>query len=153
MVFKRLYKFLFVDDLLAASANSAMVKPEPLKKKLLKDLASLTLFSYILFVFNPVMPVIADKMAHSLWLEYHMVTVHHVYGSKHILHELSDNAKQSDNNKSSGSVKTNADDYVHVIPQVTFDFLSANFTIKSYPHYHMNSPIAYSNIHYQPPKV
>jgi hypothetical protein len=152
-VFKRLIKFLFVDDLLAASANSVAVKPEPLKKKLLKDLASLTLFAYILLIFNPVMPVIADKMAHTFWLEYHMVAVHHVYGSVHVLHELSDNAKQSDNAKSSGNTKTNSDDYIHVIPQIAFDFLPANFTIKSYSHYHINSPVSYPDVLYQPPKV
>ena len=150
---KRLYKFLFVDDLLAIPANSAPVSPEPLRKKLMRDLARLTLFAYLLLIFNPVMPLIADKMAHTFWLQYHMVTVHHIYGDAHVDKELTDNAKQAGNDRSAGNIKSASDDYTHIVPAATYSFSATNFISIPYSAYIINHPIAYPGAHYQPPKA
>jgi hypothetical protein len=151
---KKLYISLFVDDLIESSGNSIPVKAEPLKKKLMRDLARLTLFSYILLVFNPVMPVIADKMAHTFWEEYHLVTVHGVYGNFHVHMQLADNAKQADKDKSApGSSKSGSDEYFHIIPATLYNFLSVCSISKSYPPNKFYSPVSYQDVDYQPPKV
>lgn len=150
---KSLYRFLFVDDLLAGLANAAPVSPEPLKKKLMRDFARLTLISYILLVFNPVMPLIADKMAHTFWLEYHLVSVHHVYGNTHVKTELAGNAKQADKDKSTNSNKTASDEFSHVIPDITYCFSADHFISKSYPSYQINIINAHTDAAYQPPKA
>jgi hypothetical protein len=150
---KKIYKFLFVDDLLESSANLATVKAEPLKKKFMNDLARLTLFSYVMLVFNPVVPLLADKMAHTFWLEYHLVTVHHVYGSSHVHMEMADNAKQADKDKSPGAGKSAQDDFFHIIPCTTYSFTAGYFINKYYCLHKINAPLPYPDIHYQPPKV
>jgi len=150
---KSLYKFLFVDDLLAGLANAAPVTPEPLKKKLMRDFSRFTLVAYILLVFNPVMPLIADKMAHTFWLEYHLISVHHVYGKAHVKSELAGNAKKVDKDKSANNCKTASDEFSHVITHITYSFSTDYFISKTYPSYQINTLCAHPDVADQPPKA
>jgi hypothetical protein len=150
---KQLHKFLFVDDLLASPSGAAPLTSEPLRKKLQKDLARLTLFAYVLLVFNPVMPLIADKMAHTFWLEYHLVTVHHVYGDGHLHLEMVNNAKHAGTEKTSGNTKSSTNEYVHVVPDAGYQFFYACLTDSPYPVYNINLSVIHPPIDYQPPEV
>jgi hypothetical protein len=147
---KNLYSYLFIDDLIKLSAYPVPAIREPWNKRLMSDLARLTLFSYILFVLNPVMPIVADKMAHTFWEEYHLVVVHGIYGNNHVHSEMDKAAKQADKGKSQ---KSGSEEYAHILFITTYNF-SPSYTInRSYATYTCNFPVSYPNTHYPPPKV
>jgi hypothetical protein len=150
---KKLYISLFVDDLLDSSAIAAPVIHEPLKKKLLRDLARLTIFSYILYFLNPVMPIIADKMAHTFWEEYHLITVHGIYGKFHVEMQLDKTEKQSDKDKSARNNKAGSEEYFHVTSIATDHFLGGKYIARSYTPYKFYSPASYPDVDYLPPKA
>jgi valyl-tRNA synthetase len=135
---KRLYRFLFVDDLLAAQTIPTRAC-EPTKRKLMRDLTRLTLFAYILLVLNPVMPVIADKIAHTFWEEYHIVVVHGMYGKYHVDTELNKAAKQVDKDK---SAKSSQEEYSHLIVVTPKPVVPVIFVKMAYAEYHTYCPVS-----------
>ncbi len=144
---------LFIDDLLDGSSNSVPGNREPLKKKLMRDLAKATLFSYILLVLNPVMPVVADKIAHTFWEKYHLLTVHEINGKFHVHMEMAKAATQSEKDKSAPNSQSDLDEYVHLITNISYDFSNNYFVRISYLPCTITYPVVCPDIHYHPPKA
>ena len=153
ILLKRLYIFLFVDDLLGSSASAAPANPEPLKKRLMRDLARLTLFAYVLLVFNPVMPIVADKIAHTFYERSHLLTVHQVNGKYHVHLAMANAENQADKTKSSRGGKQGAEEYFHLISVTSYNFAHHHIINRSYPMQNFYLPVSYPDIDYQPPKV
>jgi hypothetical protein len=147
---KKLYSFLFVDDLLESFADPVVVSTKAPKKKSTRDLAWLTLVFYVLFIFKPIVPVLSDKIAHTFWEQYHLITVHGTYGNAHVDQEIEKSTKQADKEK---STKSTSEEYAHIISAVAYYFPSHHFISRSYSAFKVKYPVSYSNIHYQPPKV
>lgn len=59
-----------------------------------KALLYLLLFSYSIIVLKPVMPTLADTVAHVFWYSEHMATVHYENGRYHVHLEYADAAKK-----------------------------------------------------------
>lgn len=99
------------------------------------------------------MPLIANKMAHTFWLEYHLITVHGVYGKAHVDTELSKSMQQTDKDKSSNSSKAGQDDFSHLAPITVSQFSTASSAVRSFTPYLVNIPTTYHFIDPRPPKV
>src|ERR1700761_1538181 len=132
---RKLYWFLFVYDLNGTPDTQAHYGQSSIKKKLMRDVTCLVLFAYTLLIFSPVMPVIADKMAHTFWEEYHLISVHHVFGGHHVDTEMAKAGKESSKEKPAGNFKFGAEDYQHVIAIITFNFSNNHYIRQSYPSY------------------
>lgn len=150
---KNLYTYLFIDDLIDPSALSISYTGNVWKMKLRRDVAYLTLLSYFLLIFNPVMPIIADKMAHTFWEEYHLITVHGVYGTGHVKAELDKSEKQTDKEKAPGSNQADSESYVHLLASTTIDFSSYHYITTLYPSHNFHIPASYPDIDYLPPEA
>lgn len=148
-MFKTLYSYLFIEDLIKLSGGSIPIARIPLEVKLMRDTAWVMLYVYMLFVLNPVMPIVADKLAHTFWQEYHMIVVHGVYGKTHVHAELDEAQKQSDKNKTS---KFGSEESTHLIFNTVTDFSHSYFVVSHYTPYKLHSLFSFPRIYYQPPK-
>ena len=59
-----------------------------------KALLYLLLFSYTVIICRPVLPSVADAMAHIFWYSAHMATVHYEHGKYHVHYEYRQAAKK-----------------------------------------------------------
>jgi hypothetical protein len=150
---KKLHILLHIDDLNDPSANSPANTGEPLKRKLMRDLSWLILFSYILLIFNPVMPIVADVMAHTFWEKQHLLTVHEVNGKFHVHFELIRNAKQAEKDKAGRNSKTISEEYVHLFSVTAYNFSNNYFIKTSYPTYTWYCPVSYPDGDFRPPRA
>ncbi|SFD59747.1 hypothetical protein SAMN05518672_102549 [Chitinophaga sp. CF118] len=147
---KKLYWFLFEYDL-----NESLVKPtsgtgESLKKKLIKDLSYVVLFSYTFFIFSPLVPLISDIAAHTFWEKEHLLTEHKLHGKNHVGQEIS----KSEKNTSSNSVKSGVEDYSHIqVVNVVLSFSIDHSSDQSYSLFNCSYPASYPDTDYPPPKV
>jgi len=148
---KKLYLFLFVYDLNGPSAAVPAIDAEPWKVKLRKDIALLVLASYTLLIFNPVMPILADIVAHTFWEKEHLITVHKIYGANHVHAEIERAAHQPDKEKSTGNSKSNQEEYLHFVYKVLFNFSAGHFIKRSYPPFKFSYPVSYPDVDYPPP--
>lgn len=152
-MFKKLYKSLFVDDLLDRSSASMPAHSEPLKRKLIRELAKVTLFSYILLVFNPVIPVVGDQLAHAFWEKYHLLTVHEVNGRFHVHTEMAKAGTQSQRDKALANARSVVDGYAHLVSSISFDFSNNYFLKGGYSSYTISCLLTCPDSHYPPPKA
>jgi len=153
-VLKRLYTWLFVDDLLqTATGVTTVVTAVPLRLQLARDLSRLTLFAYILYFLNPVMPLIADKMAHTFWEEYHLITVHGVYGQFHTRMQIEKAEKQAEKDKTTRNQKTGFDDHLTYVFRLVPIIFAESFIKKANTPYRCFATVSYPDVHYQPPRA
>ena len=151
VLFKKLHWFLFVYDL-GESPGEANNVVESLRVKLKRDVIFIVLLSYILFIFSPVMPYLADAMAHTFWEKEHLAAEHAIYGKDHVVLEIAKAAKQSD--KASSSIKQGAEESQHVISCILFNFSNNYHFVKQfYQPYRFDSPISYSQSDFRPPRA
>ena len=85
-----------------------------------KGLLYLLLFSYAVIIFKPVMPTIADTMAHIFWYSHHMATVHYENGKYHVHLEYADAAKKGYPEKN--NVLKEELSNSHLPTDITYDF-------------------------------
>jgi len=150
---KKIYWFLFIDDLNGSTGRSYH-EGEHWKKKLMKDVAGLVLFSYMIFVFNPLMPIVADLMAHTFWEKQHLASEHKMHGKNHVYTELANAVKQSDKDKSTSNTKSDSDEFVHVVSKSGYNF-SNNYVVRKQLYHSLNLhyPITYLDNDDRPPQV
>ncbi len=141
------------DDLNDTSANPAVTTAEPLKLKMMRDLARLVLFAYVLLVLNPVMPIVADIVAHTFWEKEHLLTVHEVNGKYHVHFDLIRNAKQADKDKSAKNSKADTEEYLPLTTSVVYTFPNYNYIQRSYAAYKFHHPVSYLDIDDRPPQL
>lgn len=150
---KRLYYFLFVNDLIEPCNKAIQITAKPVKKSITQDISRLVLCCYILFIFKPAMPFVADKIAHTFWENYHILTVHQVNGKFHVHLEMANDAKQSGKDKSAGIIKTGAEEYFQFTCQHTSKILYPPCINRPYHVYHMHFPVTYPTADIKPPKM
>jgi len=126
---------------------------ETCRKKLMRDVTGLVLLSYTLFVFNPIMPIFADIVAHMFWEKEHLMTVHKFHGKSHVHFDLLNASKQADKDKSSGNFKNSSEDYVHLIYNTVYNFSSTYVVTNSYYLPVISYPTSHLDIDYPPPRL
>ncbi len=77
---------------------------------LTKCLARLLLLSYALLLLKPVMPIIADNLAHTFWKNVHIAVVHKINGKEHVHYELRKMGAESQKDKSGFNTKASSED-------------------------------------------
>ena len=105
---------------------------------------------YVLLMFKPVMPLLADMFAHTFNEQQHILLVHEVNGKFHIHQELGNASHQSDNEKSN-EVKVEVEEYMNVLPEI-FKVLLPALTVGKYLSYTDYPISAHRDTHYPPPK-
>lgn len=80
-----------------------------------KTLLYLLLFAYTVIVCKPVLPSIADGIAHIFWYSEHMATVHYEHGKYHVHYEYQDAAKKNYPEKDTNIPKSPTDGTDHLI--------------------------------------
>ena len=148
---KRLYWYLFVYDLNDSAVNRAAEVGKSLNKRVLNDLTGLLLLSYILLIFNSLMPRTADALAHTFWKNEHFTSVHKVKGKLHVADELKAVGKQTEKEKALGGQKSF--EYAqHLLWTITYSFVIVLLLNLIYPCFIPGSPTSYSLSTCQPPE-
>ena len=151
---KKLYWYLFVYDLNEPVAKAVNGSDVSWRKKLINDLSSLVLFSYCLLIFNAVIPVIADALAHTFWEKEHLANEHRLHGKDHVQLEISKSEKQADQSKSSANAKTGTEDFTHILSfSLPIHFPGYRIITRVYPGYQFFLHATYPGIDYPPPRV
>lgn len=111
---KKIYWYLFVYDLNTSLEVTTSGKDRSLKEVWVQDLSYVVLFSYLFFIFSPVIPQAADLIAHTFWKEKHLQTAHHQYGKNHVGIEMLKVEKQAGKDKATNNQKTSLEDAFHM---------------------------------------
>jgi len=121
--------------------------------KLRRDITRLLLVSYILLIFSPAMPVLADKVAHTFWEQEHLIAVHKIYGANHLHVEMEKAGRQADKEKSAGSSKSGSEEYLHILPGSLFTFSNGRFVKRTYLSFKVSYPVSCPDIDVPPPRA
>ncbi len=68
-----------------------------------KLLLYITLLSYAVVMFKPVLPYINDVISHTFFYAHHMATVHYENGKYHVHYEVARDIKEEKSDKSTSS--------------------------------------------------
>jgi len=113
--------------------------------------AKFLLVCYVMMMFKPAVPLIADAIAHTFYEQQHIMMVHEVQGKFHIHQELGKAAHQSDSEKSNEQ-KMETEQYVHVSPSIFKVTLDAQ-CCGNYLSFSNEIPFSpFRSIHYPPPR-
>jgi len=83
----------------------------------MKKLSYILLFCYALALFRPLVPAIADGIAHAFWKMEHMATVHYENGSFHVHKEIKEAAGDEDPSKTNKRAAADQGAASHLAPQ------------------------------------
>lgn len=150
---KKLYWFLFVYDLNSPPEGTPYKENRSFKQKLMHDITVIMIFSYSLLIFNPLIPIFTDLLAHTFWEKQHLMTVHKFHGKFHVHFELVNAEKQSAKDKSSGNTKIGSEDFTHLIYTIAYNFSNIYFIKITYLPYRPACPIFYADNDYRPPRA
>ncbi|MBA3827472.1 MAG: hypothetical protein H0X33_00900 [Taibaiella sp.] len=123
------------------------------KESIMRKLTYLILFSYTITMLKPVMPLIADAVAHTFWESKHILTVHEVHGKFHVHQELVQASHQSEKGKTSSSYKLEIAEYFEVTALITFKGFKHALLGNIFPSYSCYYPVSYLDMEYRPPKA
>ena len=86
-----------------------------------KLLLHIILFSYAIVMFKPAFPYLNDVIAHALFLQQHLATVHFENGKYHVHKEEAKNSNEENSGKNSlpEKKKTTTEEYVDSIFRTT----------------------------------
>ncbi len=114
-MFKKLYWFLFVYDLNTLEVKPLANSPLSTKQNFFKDIAILTLLSYLLFSFNTCIPLFTDLLAHTFWEKEHLAIEHKLHGKNHTGLEIVKISNETAKEKATGNSKINTKDCNHIL--------------------------------------
>lgn len=77
---------------------------------------------YSIAMCKPIIPVLGDFLAHTLWQEEHLQTVHQEHGKNHVHYELMNAAKNEQKDNEPQSTKLSDNVSVHIPTNYQFDF-------------------------------
>ena len=123
-----------------------------LKAIMMSRVAYLLLFSYLLMIIRPVLPVLADTFAHTFCQQRHILLVHEVNGKFHVHQEVVKASKQSEKEKQ-GTVKIENTDNFYTGTALIFSYHYNALPERAYTSYTCFYPLADTGPHYLPPKV
>ncbi len=132
---------------------ASVVVAVPFKKKVMGDLAWLVIFCYTLLIFNPILPIATDIVAHTFWEKEHIMTVHQENGKFHVHWDLVRNAKQSEKDKNAAGAKSGSEDHLFEPVCFSFEIINELPIVLSYPRYTTHCPEVQADSHYRPPRV
>lgn len=104
-------------------------------------------------MFKPVMPSLADFIAHSFIHDYHIATVHHSHGENHVHAEVQRAAKEENQNENTPKQKNVEPVAVHIASVSNFNALT-EYSFEEYSVLHLltfNQPLRWVNV--PPPKT
>lgn len=123
-----------------------------LKMMLLHKLTWIVLIAYTLLLVKPVLPIAADKIAHTFWNTQHMLTVHEVNGKFHVHQEMVQGARQTEKEKHAASSKADVQECVQVaVPSMPIVVAYPVWSEKNSA-YLCNYTHLFQRINYLPPK-
>lgn len=104
-----------------------------------RQVATLLLVCYAALLLRPLLPVLEDAMAHMLWKNEHIATVHYENGEYHVHVEISDGEPNSENTAKS-LIKQIEPLTFHVTTDKGFFGLALNLSVKLVDNARCNSP-------------
>lgn len=105
-------------------------------------------------MFNPVWPVVYDKIAHLCWEYEHLEVVHQHNGIYHVDQELSDVANKNEKENTNGTFKFEVSASPHIISSdTTYDFLLIAVVKNHYSSSCIYPPDTNMETDYPPPKA
>jgi hypothetical protein len=116
-------------------------------------LVRLLLVGYALMVVKPVLPILADKLAHKYWGKSHFNLVHKHGGATHVHNEIGKLADDGPEEKSSTpKVKHVEYDVYCIISSPVETVCDARYTKPLYGAIPLFQPVIYPESIYQPPR-
>jgi hypothetical protein len=104
-----------------------------------KQVATLLLVCYAAFLLRPLLPVLEDVMAHMLWKNEHIATVHYENGKYHVHLEISD-AEEKSANTSKSLIKQIEPLTFHLTTDKGFFGLALNLSVRLVDYARCTSP-------------
>ena len=114
----------------------------------------LVMISYALLMLKPVMPILLDNMAHSLWAKQHYRVVHKHGGEEHVHFELQKIAKEDEQEKG----QTRHESQTEISPHIAVSAPAITVVNRFYPRhvyaaYACRYPVVYTTPDYPPPRA
>ena len=114
----------------------------------------LVMISYALLMMKPVMPILMDNMAHSLWAKQHYRVAHKHGGEEHVHFELQKIEKEDDRGKGQVRHEWQTDTAPHVAATApAFNGIRRFYPRPVYADYACRYPVIYTIPDYPPPRV
>lgn len=104
-----------------------------------RQVATLLLVCYAALLLRPLLPILEDTMAHMLWKNEHMATVHYENGEYHVHVEISDDEENCANTAKS-LIKQIEPLTFHVTTEKEFFGLALNLSVKLFDNARCNPP-------------
>lgn len=119
-----------------------------------KLLLHIILFSYAIVMFKPALPYLNDVIAHALFLQQHMATVHFENGKYHVHAEINKELKNQSPSKDADLQKKALSQNEYFAAKVTEQSLPVIVKTKKI-YFNNTSPLSnnYLKGNYRPPKV
>lgn len=83
-------------------------------------------------MFKPAFPYLKDVIAHALFLQQHMATVHFENGKYHVHAEVTENAKEENKNKNIPSSKKENSSSDHILSTIKTNALSPLLIVQKF---------------------
>ena len=102
---------------------------------------------------KPVMPSVADLLAHTFWYSQHMATVHFENGKYHVHYQYIEESKKNFPGKNSHAIKNETSINDHLVIINEYDFSIDTIISNQFSSTSVSILNNYSNCDYPPPKV
>jgi hypothetical protein len=111
------------------------------------------LLFYSLAICKPVLPLVSDFLAHSLWQTHHLKTVHHQHGREHVHYELVKAASEEQNENTSLPSKSAEPVSVHIPVNIFQEFSFSSIPIVHNASYLQRLSHPAMDVVFPPPKA
>lgn len=124
------------------------------KGKLMQELSYVVLFAYTFFIVAPVVPMLADLLAHTFWEQEHLSTAHRRYGQHHVGIEMEKAEKRAAANAGGNNRVAGMDELVHRPERyLTFELEPVAALKRTYSLFTCGYTFCYPDIDYPPPRL
>ena len=121
---------------------------------LMKFCTRLVMISYALLMLKPVMPILLDNMAHSLWAKQHYRLVHKHGGEEHVHLELQKIVKEDAQDNREAKHKFQSETTPHLAATApAFQPVKHFHSRQIYADYACSYPVIYAVPDYPPPRT
>ena len=117
-----------------------------------KAILYLFLFTYSTVMLRPVTPYVRDFVAHLLFFEDHMLTVHSHHGKFHVHAEVTETAKDDLPEKSTNNIKKDHQGHEHIYIE-PYDFPNPQISINFPASFSIHANHAFIDHDFPPPRV
>ena len=101
---------------------------------------------------KPILPFIADELAHLFWKAKHLATVHHHHGDHHAEEEVSEAEHKENSHQQPATTKTSEPVSVHIIVEMLYGISEPTINKQQFAVNNFNVSTVSLDKYYPPPR-